>query len=48
MAPFAADLTGWMDRRGVGDAILIRPDRYVFGSGSPIDLVRAWTEALGA
>ena len=48
MAPYAADLGGWLDRRGVADAVLIRPDRYVFGSGAPADLVRAWTEALGA
>ena len=46
LAPFAADLAGWMDRRGVGEAVLVRPDRYVFGSGKPEDLVAAWAMAL--
>jgi 3-(3-hydroxy-phenyl)propionate hydroxylase len=41
LAPFAADLAAWLDRRGA-DAVLVRPDRYVFGSGGAADLVAAW------
>jgi 3-(3-hydroxy-phenyl)propionate hydroxylase len=45
LAPFAVDLSGWLDRRGVGEAILVRPDRYVFGSGSVDRLLQAWSAA---
>ena len=44
MAPFAADLAGWLDRRDA-EAVLVRPDRYVFGAGPAAELVRAWAEA---
>jgi 3-(3-hydroxy-phenyl)propionate hydroxylase len=47
MAPFAADLRVWLARRGA-DAVLVRPDRYVFGAGSPDALISAWREARGA
>ncbi|MFD3262955.1 bifunctional 3-(3-hydroxy-phenyl)propionate/3-hydroxycinnamic acid hydroxylase MhpA [Phenylobacterium ferrooxidans] len=45
LAPFAADLVGWFDRRGVGEAILVRSDRYVFGAGSADTLLKAWAKA---
>lgn len=35
--PFAPDLRRWLDTFPA-DAALVRPDRYVFGSGSPQDL----------
>jgi 3-(3-hydroxy-phenyl)propionate hydroxylase len=44
--PFAADLTFWLDRRGQAPAALIRPDRYVFGTGDAAILAKAWSEAL--
>jgi len=31
-----------------GEAVLVRPDRYVFGSGNAADLVRAWADLVGA
>jgi 3-(3-hydroxy-phenyl)propionate hydroxylase len=44
--PFAADLTGWLDRRDHAQAVLVRPDRYVFGTGDAGILAQAWSEAL--
>lgn len=35
--------SGWL---GDNEAALIRPDRYVFGTGVPSQLCAAWTEAL--
>lgn len=31
-------IAGWLDARG-SDAVLVRPDHYVFGTGAPADLV---------
>ena len=45
LAPFAADFRRWLDSKGV-DAVLVRPDRYMFGTGAPADLAAAWTAAL--
>jgi 3-(3-hydroxy-phenyl)propionate hydroxylase len=45
LAPFRAALLVWLDRRGV-EAVLIRPDRYVFGSGAPRILLDAWEASL--
>jgi 3-(3-hydroxy-phenyl)propionate hydroxylase len=44
-APFRADIVAWLDRHGV-DAVLVRPDRYVFGGGDPAQLLNAWAERL--
>ena len=46
LAPFRSDLDGWLAKHGV-EAVLVRPDRYVFGTGAPTRLLRAWTSALG-
>ena len=46
LAPFRPALLAWLDRRGV-DAVLVRPDRYVFGSGETRALLGAWDESLG-
>lgn len=46
LAPFAASLSRWFDAQGV-EAVLVRPDRRVFGSGAPEQLRRAWTETTG-
>lgn len=40
-APFARQIGAWLDKHQA-EAVLIRPDRFVFGSGSPAELVRAW------
>ncbi len=47
MRPFAESLADWLDERRV-DAVLVRPDRYVFGSGAAGDLVAAWSRAMEA
>lgn len=38
LAPFRERLTAWLEEREV-DAVLVRPDRYVFGTGSPEELL---------
>jgi len=45
MAPFRARIASWLDGHGAA-AVLVRPDRYVFGTGEPGALVTAWTAAL--
>jgi 3-(3-hydroxy-phenyl)propionate hydroxylase len=45
LAPFRSALTKWLDDYGA-EAVLVRPDRYVFGTGEPIALVAAWSHAL--
>ena len=39
--PFAAQIESWFDTVGA-DAVLVRPDRYVFGTGTPDQLAAAW------
>ncbi|WP_421846587.1 bifunctional 3-(3-hydroxy-phenyl)propionate/3-hydroxycinnamic acid hydroxylase [Novosphingobium sp.] len=46
LAPFAHKLTGWLDRHAA-EAVLVRPDHYVFGSGDPEALRTAWKSATG-
>jgi 3-(3-hydroxy-phenyl)propionate hydroxylase len=45
LAPFRGALLAWLDRHGA-DAVLVRPDRYVFGSGPPRGLIDAWSASL--
>ena len=45
LAPFHAALLAWLDQHGA-EAVLVRPDRYVFGSGAPRVLLDAWTASL--
>ena len=40
-APFLTDLNKWLDVFDV-DAVLVRPDRYVFGTGASAQLVHAY------
>lgn len=44
-APFADSLRGWLDIHAA-DAVLVRPDRYVFGTGSPDELAQRWSGTL--
>lgn len=46
LTPFAGALGAWLDRRAA-PAVLIRPDRYVFGTGEADALAAAWSESLG-
>jgi 3-(3-hydroxy-phenyl)propionate hydroxylase len=43
--PLVPPLLGWLEERGV-EAVLIRPDRYVFGIGKADDLVDGWQASL--
>ncbi|WP_293402240.1 bifunctional 3-(3-hydroxy-phenyl)propionate/3-hydroxycinnamic acid hydroxylase [Phenylobacterium sp.] len=45
LAPFAQDIDAWLDRHGAS-AVLVRPDRYVFGAGEPAALAAAYRRAL--
>jgi 3-(3-hydroxy-phenyl)propionate hydroxylase len=45
LAPFRAALLAWLDQHRV-DAVLVRPDRYVFGAGAPGALLDAWRASL--
>jgi 3-(3-hydroxy-phenyl)propionate hydroxylase len=45
LEPFRAAIEKWLSDRGV-DAVLVRPDRYIFGSGDPAILAAAWARAL--
>lgn len=47
LSPFRPRIEAWLDGHGV-EAVLVRPDRYVFGAGDPADLVAAWTRAMAA
>jgi 3-(3-hydroxy-phenyl)propionate hydroxylase len=43
---FSTPLATWLDDHGA-DAVLVRPDRHVFGVGKATELVQAWREKLG-
>jgi 3-(3-hydroxy-phenyl)propionate hydroxylase len=45
LAPFRPALQAWLDRQGV-DAVLVRPDRCIFGAGEPDRLLKAWGRSL--
>lgn len=47
LAPFADVLREWLDSHRA-DAVLIRPDRYVFGAGDAHELKQQWHTALRA
>ena len=46
LAPFAASLGHWLDRVQA-EAVLVRPDRHVFGTGSRDQLLAAWRVETG-
>lgn len=43
LAPFAIELGMWLDDNGA-EAVLLRPDGYVFGTGDALRLQRAWKQ----
>ena len=45
LAPFAKDLAKWLDTHQA-EAVLVRPDHQVFGTGTTRMLSRAWRDAL--
>ncbi|KQM20793.1 bifunctional 3-(3-hydroxy-phenyl)propionate/3-hydroxycinnamic acid hydroxylase MhpA [Novosphingobium sp. Leaf2] len=45
LAPFAEGIANWLDERGT-PAVLIRPDRHVFGTGTAGDLLSEWQTAV--
>jgi 3-(3-hydroxy-phenyl)propionate hydroxylase len=45
LKPFRSALLDWLDRRQV-EAVLVRPDRYVFGAGQAFVLLDAWEASL--
>ena len=45
LAPFRQNLADWLDRHQA-EAVLVRPDRYVFGAGEPQVLAAAYLRAL--
>jgi 3-(3-hydroxy-phenyl)propionate hydroxylase len=47
LKPFAGALGKYLDGAGA-EAVLVRADRYTFGTGSVADLVRAWERAVAA
>lgn len=47
LAPFAQKLGAYLDGAGA-DAVIVRADRYVFGTGTVGELVKAWQTAVAA
>jgi 3-(3-hydroxy-phenyl)propionate hydroxylase len=45
LAPFAAEIAAWLDRKEA-DSVLVRPDRYVFGTGKPDALAASWAGVM--
>lgn len=45
MAPFAEALSDWLDIYNA-EAVLVRPDHYVFGAGDAAQLLQAWRNFL--
>jgi 3-(3-hydroxy-phenyl)propionate hydroxylase len=45
LGPYRAALAGWLAERGA-EAVLVRPDRYVFGTGDAEALLTAWRAPL--
>ncbi|MBS0473232.1 MAG: bifunctional 3-(3-hydroxy-phenyl)propionate/3-hydroxycinnamic acid hydroxylase [Proteobacteria bacterium] len=43
LGEFGAPLEAWLEKHDA-EAVLVRPDRYVFGTGAPDALLRAWSD----
>ncbi|WP_373476101.1 bifunctional 3-(3-hydroxy-phenyl)propionate/3-hydroxycinnamic acid hydroxylase [Sphingorhabdus sp.] len=46
IAPFGSSLCRWLDKNGA-EAVLVRPDRFVFGTGSCDQLAVSWRALMG-
>jgi 3-(3-hydroxy-phenyl)propionate hydroxylase len=46
LGPFREQLIAWLDKHKT-NAVLVRPDRYVFATGEPAALIGAFREQLG-
>ena len=46
LTPFAAKLRGWFSQAGT-DAVLVRGDRYIFGTGDAAQLLDAYAAQAG-
>lgn len=46
LTPFAAKLRGWLNEAGTG-AVLVRGDRYIFGTGEAAELLDAFAAQAG-
>jgi 3-(3-hydroxy-phenyl)propionate hydroxylase len=46
LGSFSTPLAAWLDEHAA-DAVLVRPDRHIFGVGKAADLVEAWRAKLG-
>lgn len=47
LRPFVVQLTDWLDRLNV-EAVLVRPDHYVFGTGDAKTLISEWETWTGS
>ncbi len=47
MAPYAGVLTAWLDEQAAAEAVLVRPDRYVFGTGAAAGLAVDFRRLVG-
>jgi len=47
LGPFSAPLASWLEERDV-EAVLVRPDRHVFGVGTRQEVIKAWNAAMRA
>jgi 3-(3-hydroxy-phenyl)propionate hydroxylase len=43
LGPFADSVADWLETQGAA-AVLVRPDRHVFGTGDAKALLRAWAD----
>jgi 3-(3-hydroxy-phenyl)propionate hydroxylase len=48
LSPFAASLESWLQTQDAAAAVLVRPDRHVFGTGDPEALLQDWAEQVRA
>ena len=46
-SPFADDVIRWLDAHDT-EAVLVRPDRHIFGTGAATELHAAWATALNS
>lgn len=44
MQPFRVQLAGWFEKSNA-EAVYVRPDHYVFGTGGPVKLRESWSAA---